>query len=70
MDKERILTHFKKEYWSERKDIAGKRLYPNVVEYELPDAVILAAPILGNYDINKLRGSVNRLSPQPNLHKY
>lgn len=54
MDKERIITHFKKEYWFERKDAAMQRLYPNVTENELPDAALLAAPILGNYDIHKL----------------
>lgn len=55
LDKERILSHFKMEYWF-RKDVALQRLHSEgkIIEYELPDATLLAADNLGDFDINNL----------------
>ena len=59
LDKNRILTHFKKEYWTELfKQKQG--ITANVVEYDLPDAVLLAAPILGNFDLKTLTADEER----------
>ena len=59
LDKNRILSHFKKEYWTEVfKQKQG--ITANVVEYELPDAVLLAAPILGNFDLKTLTADEER----------
>ncbi|MCB9351087.1 MAG: insecticidal toxin complex protein [Lewinellaceae bacterium] len=52
LDKERILTHFKKEYWQE--EFRKNGFTADAVEYELPDAVLLAADNLAGFDINAL----------------
>lgn len=52
LDKARILTHFKKEYWYEA--FKNKGFTTNAIEYELPDAVLLAADNLSGFDINQL----------------
>lgn len=52
LDKERILTHFKKEYWFEKFKQNG--FTTTAIESELPDAILLAADNLTDYDINQL----------------
>lgn len=52
VDKERILTQFKKEYWQE--EFKKNGFSAAVIEYELPDAVLLAADNLSGFDINQL----------------
>ena len=46
LDRDRILNQFKQEYWYKNEALA------DVSEYELPDAVLLAADHLGAFDIN------------------
>jgi len=52
LDKERLLTQFKKEYWYE--EFKKRRFAANPVEYELPDATLSAAPTLGDFDLSQL----------------
>ncbi len=52
LDKTRILNQFRKEYWFEEFKKKGFGAHP--IEYELPDAVILVAENLGDFDINAL----------------
>ncbi len=52
LDKERILNQFKQEYWYEEYKKHGYTATP--IEYELPDAVLLAANNLAGFDINAL----------------
>ena len=52
LDKTRIMNQFREEYWYEEFKKKGFDAHP--VEYELPDAVILAADNLGDFDINSL----------------
>lgn len=52
LDKTRILTQFKKEYWHEQ--YKEKGFATTAVEYELPDAVLLSADNLGDFNLDQL----------------
>ncbi len=52
IDRERILTQFKKEYWYEVMQRNGYA--SNTVEYPLPDAVLLAAENIAGFQMDQL----------------
>ena len=54
IDKERILTQFKKEYWFEEFNRKNKETPIVSNEFFLTDAIVLAAENLNNFDINQL----------------
>jgi RHS repeat-associated protein len=51
-DKEKILTHLKKEYWQE--EFKKKGFESTTIEYELPDAILLLAENIPDLSIDKL----------------
>lgn len=58
LDKERMLTQFRQEYWYEEFRKKGFTAHP--VEFELPDAVVLAAENLAGFDLNSMSAAAWR----------